>query len=171
MGLLLIYGMGASRLAAQLGITFDEAKDLMEKYFLTFPDIAKLMTQLEADVRETHMAVSPLDGRQVDLSNVMWGHPGKAAHAVNKAKNLPFQGCGASTTKLALCYIHENILKNNYNAKIIITVHDEILVEVIEAQAETVAKMVEVLMIEAFNFYAPDISMSVAAEIADHWIH
>ena len=125
MGLLLIYGMGVKKLSITLGIELKEAKELMKKYFKTFPKIKILMDKLTADVEKTRIAVSPLDGRTVDLRMVDWDHGGKKAHAINQAKNLPFQGCGASVSKLAMVWVWEAIRKEKLDAKVICVVHDK----------------------------------------------
>jgi len=93
------------------------------------------------------------------------------SHALNIAKNIPFQGAGASTTKLALCRIKRKLDKLKYDARLINVVHDEILVEVVTHEADIVAKLIEVEMVKAFNYYAPSVSMEAQAHIGDYWIH
>lgn len=167
----LIYGMGVKKLAKELGITLEEAKELREKYFEEFPKIRELMTRLGENIKKRKYALSPLDGRRRDLSSIDWDHPGRVASAMNQAKNLPFQGCGASTTKLALCRLKSRIDEEGWDARICIVVHDELVVEVHEDIAEEVAKGVEEEMIKAFNYFASSVPMKVSAEIGPHWIH
>ena len=66
---------------------------------------------------------------------------------------------------------HKMFLKENLDAFIIITVHDEILVECHKDVAERCAKIISSEMIEAFNYFAPDVPMRVDAQIGTHWIH
>ena len=167
----LIYGMGPSRLADQLGITYQEARGLINKYFQMFPKIKQVLSKFEKQVLDTHVAVSPLDGRIIDLNGIDWDNPGHVAHAKNQAKNFPFQGAGASVTKLALCRIKRAIKEKGYDAKLLVTVHDEIVLEAYKPEAEKVAKLVEEEMIKAFNKYAPNVKMEVDAIISDHWEH
>ena len=129
------------------------------------------MDKLTADVEKTRIAVSPLDGRIVDLRMVDWDHGGKKAHAINQAKNLPFQGCGASVSKLAMVWVWEAIRKEELNAKVICAVHDEIIVDALDTDAERVAEIMEEQMIRAFKYYAPSVPMEVKPEIADCWVH
>lgn len=166
----LIYGMGPGALSASLDIDYREASNLMNKYFQKFPSIDVCLQEFEAQVLETHIARSPLDGRMVDLSAIDWDNPKHVAHAKNQAKNLPFQGAGASVTKLALCKIMREIQKNDYDAKLLVTVHDEILLEVHKDEVEEVKVMMENEMISAFNKYAPEIKMEVDANVADYWV-
>lgn len=167
----LIYGMGPMKLAHTLEIDILEAKMLIQKYFRTFPQIKLTMARLEVQAKRSGMALSPLDGRQSSLAFVDWTNRKEAAHALNIAKNLPFQGAGASTTKLALCRIKRKLDKFKYDARLINVVHDEILVEVIEPEAKIVAKLVETEMVKAFNFYASSVSMEAQAHIGNYWIH
>lgn len=167
----LIYGMGPKKLAATLKITYEEAKDLLQKYFQIFPKIKNLMDSIEEQTLKTKVAYSPLDNRYRDLSHVDWIHKKKAAHAINQAKNMPFQGCGASVTKLAMCRIRRILKDKKYDARLVLTVHDEILVECNENIVDTVAKIVEEQMKAAFNHYAPSVEMDVTAKIADRWLH
>lgn len=167
----LIYGMGPGKLADTLKITIMEAKILIDKYFKTFPTIKELLDTLTDEAMRVKYAYSPLDGRRRIFSGIDWDHGGKVAHMKNIAKNQPFQGAGASVTKLALCRMKHKIDSTGWDARIINVVHDEILIEVLEEQALEVAQALEKIMKEAFNFYAPDIPMVAKAEIADEWIH
>jgi len=167
----LIYGIGPYKLAANLNISTDEAKTLMVKYFRTFPRIKKTLDQLVQYAKKNKYAYSPLDKRRRDLSTFDWDNNRQVAHALNISKNLPFQGAGASTTKLALCRIKKRIEDSNYDAKLVNVIHDEVLVEVHKTEAEEVAKMVELEMVKAFNYFAPSVPMEVEAAIGDYWIH
>ena len=88
----IIYGIGANKLAANLKIDVKEAKDLLTRYFLTFPRIKELIDKLAKDAEIHRYAISPLDGRRRDLADFDWDNPKHAGHAMNIAKNLPFQG-------------------------------------------------------------------------------
>jgi len=167
----LIYGMGPMKLSHTLDINMQEARYLINKYFFTFPYIKQAMDRLESHARRTHVALSPLDNRQSDLSSMDWEDGRQASHALNIAKNLPFQGTGASTTKLAMCRIKRRIDKYEYDARLINVVHDEILVEAHIDCVDKVAKLVETEMVTAFNFYAPSVPMEADAHIGDCWIH
>jgi DNA polymerase-1 len=166
----LIYGIGPKKLSENLEITYNQAKDLMTKYYRTFPQIKTLLDDLVKQARATQIAVSPLDGRQRDLKTFDWYDRKAVAHALNISKNLPFQGAGASVTKKALCNIQEKIQDKKLSAKLVNVIHDEIIVESKESCAQEMAKIVEAEMIKAFNHYAPSVKMEVEAQIEDHWV-
>lgn len=167
----LIYGIGPMKLSLNLNISIQKARNLMNKYFATFPAIKKTLDDLTKDARRNKYALSPLDGRRRDLTTFDWDDSRQVAHAFNIAKNLPFQGCGASTTKLAMCKLKNLFDKKKYDAKIINAIHDEILVEVHKDEAEEVAKYIKKAMIDAFYHYAPSVPMEVKPVIAGEWIH
>ena len=167
----LIYGIGPGRLAENLGISFMEAKTLMNKYFSTFPNIKKVLDQAVSAAKKRKFALSPLDKRRRDLSSFDWDDKRQVSHALNISKNIICQGASASITKLALCKVKEAIDGGNYDAKIVNVVHDEILVEAHEDEADEVGRLLEIEMIDAFKHYCPGISMEVEAVIDNHWVH
>lgn len=167
----LAYGMGAGKLAADMNISLQEAKDLIQLYFEKFPRVKSVLENFVTQALKNNYAYSPLDGRRRLFVGVDWDHSGQVAHMKNIAKNLPFQGAGASVTKLALCKMKKSIDRHRWEAMIILVVHDEILIEAKEEIAQEVAAELERCMISAFNFYAPSVKMTAKAEIADHWVH
>lgn len=167
----LLYGAGPKKLSTQLKIPYEDARALMNRYFTVFPSVKKFMDGVVDSVLQNRYALSPLDGRRVDLTGIDWDNRAVVAHAINQSKNLPFQGAGASTIKLALVRLRNRIKKNNYNAKIVNAIHDEILVEVAPEHTEAVKKATEEEMVKAFNHYADSVPMEVAAQVGKHWIH
>lgn len=167
----LLYGAGPKKLATQLRIPYEDAKALLTRYFTVFPKVHKFMSEVVERMEKEHYALSPLDGRRVDLSGLDWDNRALVAHSINQAKNLPFQGCGASTIKLALVRIKNRIKKEKLNARIVNAVHDEILCDVSPEHTEATKITVEEEMIKAFNHYAPSVPMEVVAEVGKHWIH
>jgi len=167
----LLYGAGPQKLSRQLKIPYSDARNLMNRYFAVFTKVKSFMDNVVDQVQINRYAISPLDGRRVDLSGIDWANKALVAHAVNQSKNLPFQGCGASTTKLALVRLSNRIKKNGYNAKIVNAIHDEILVEVAPEHTDEVKKATEEEMVKAFNHYADSVPMEVTAKVGKHWIH
>ncbi len=165
----LIYGMGPGKLADTINVSLSEAKEFIQKYFIAFPKIKETLDYFTNLAMENQYAWSPLDGRRRLFSGIDWDDKGIVSHLKNVAKNQPFQGAGASVTKLALCWIKREIDSNGWDAKIISVIHDEIVVEVKEEIAVEVAKMTREKMIAAFNHYAPDVPMEVAPTIGEHW--
>ena len=167
----LIYGIGPKKLSENLDISYDDARKLMDKYYRTFPEIKSLLDRLVAQARKTHIAKSPLDNRQRDLTTFDWFNRREVSHALNITKNLPFQGAGASVTKKALCLIRTEFIKHELDAKIVNVIHDEIVVEAHKTCAEQASKIVKDGMIDAFKFFAPDVPMEVNPALSNCWVH
>jgi len=167
----LLYGAGPKKLSTQLKISYDDAKGLLDRYFIVFKNVKKFMDSVVSQVKANKYAYSPLDGRRVYLDDIDWDNKAVVAHAINQAKNLPFQGGGASTIKLALVRLNNRIVKNNYNAKIVNAIHDEILVEVAPEDTEAVKIAVQEEMIKAFNHYADTVPMEVLPKVGKNWLH
>ena len=166
----LLYGAGPKKLSEKLKIPYSDARALMNRYFAVFTKVKKFMDEIVTRVELEHYALSPLDGRRVDMSETDWDNKASVAHAINQAKNLPFQGAGASTTKLALVRLNNRIRKNGYHAKIVNSIHDEILIEVAPEHTEEVKLAAEEEMIKAFNIYADSVPMEVNPKVGKHWI-
>ena len=167
----LIYGIGPKKLSENLDISYDDARQLMDKYYRTFPEIKSLLDTLVVQARQTHVAKSPLDNRQRDLTTFDWFNRREVAHALNITKNLPFQGAGASVTKKALCLIRQEFKSNEMDARIVNVIHDEIVVEAHNNCAKEAATIVKDGMINAFKYFAPDVPMEVNPEISHCWVH
>jgi len=167
----LLYGAGPQKLSRTLKIPYGDARNLMNRYFTVFTKVKKFMDDVVEQVQVNKYAVSPLDKRRVDLFGIDWENKAMVAHAINQSKNLPFQGTGASTTKLALVRLNNRIKKSKYNAKIVNAIHDEILVEVAPEHTQEVKIAIEEEMVKAFNHYADSVPMEVTAKVGKHWIH
>ncbi len=166
-----VYGMSAYGLSKTLKIEPTEAKRLLNLFFSSFPKIKIFLSERERITRKLKCAISPLDGRIRDLGNIDWDDWRKSGHALNIGKNHPIQGVSASITKLALIKVQNYIEKFNLQAKIVAVIHDEMIVECHKNIADEMADVVSSKMIEAFNYYCPDIPMEVKPDVGTHWIH
>ena len=82
--------------------------------------------------------------------------------------NAPIQGTNSDVIKQAMIYIVDRI--KSYGAKLLLTVHDEVVVESREDCADKVADIVSTAMIEGFNYFVPEVKMHADADIADYWV-
>jgi DNA polymerase-1 len=167
----LIYGAGPGRISQMLNIPEEEAKTLLNKYFKTYPKIRGFLDMLanEALVNKYSYTIS---GRKRYFEFPSLDDPDyrkKIARIKRQASNNFIQGSSADVTKLALVYTNASIFEKKIDAKILMVVHDEIVTEVIESQAELMARTQEECMIKAFYTYFKKIPMIVEAEIADYW--
>jgi DNA polymerase-1 len=138
-----IYGMGEGALAKQTGVTRDEAARFIEAYFERYSGVARFMTQtIEAAGRGE--AVRTLLGRRRFLPNLHSANRGLRAEAERVAKNTPIQGTAADILKVAMVKLGSGDVVPG--ARMVLTVHDELVFEVPEAKvADAIARIREAM--------------------------
>lgn len=144
----LMYGRGANSLAAQLGVGSEEAKRLLDKYFDTYKQVKKWLDSIAKSTVKRGFSET-IAGRKrwyelPDHSDPTYDR--QISQIERMAKNTPIQGSSADMMKYALIYIHEAFKKENLDATIVHTVHDEIVTEAAADQAEHVAEVVKAQM-------------------------
>lgn len=166
----LFYGSSALSLSENLNIPHKEAKELMEKYYKTFPNLHRYFTfQNNFGIQKLYSrGLAPFN--RVRFYNVP-RNQGERASIGRKAQNAGIQGTSADITKLALVYIKEFIEKKNLQKKIRITlqVHDEIICEVHDSVVEKWAVIQSKLMEKAANVIIPGGWLKAEAEIMKRW--
>jgi DNA polymerase-1 len=137
-----IYGMGSVALAKRLGISRKEAKSFIEAYFLRYEGVRTFMAETLERARAEGVVRTILGRRRV-LRDIDSRHHGKRAYAERIAQNTPIQGSAADLLKLAMLAFDEPVVAG---ARMVLTVHDELVFEVPaehieEAIAETKSRM------------------------------
>ena len=169
----LMYGRGANSLAAQLEVSPEEAKALLKKYFKTYGGVKRWLDKTAKDAIRNGYSTT-LGGRK------RWFTPPDPADPSyerqlggieRQGKNTPIQGTSADMVKYALVYIYDKIKEKGYEAWPIHTVHDEVVIEVREDQAEEVREMVEKQMIRAAKVLLKKVPVKVDAKVSDVWEH
>ena len=157
----LIYGMGSSRLAKNLGISTKEAKEYIERYFASFSTIKSYLASIKTHSRE-HGRIFTLLGRQrvFDFSSA---GPREQALYEREAVNSVFQGSAADIIKLAMNAIYPLLDENH---KMILQIHDELIFEVAKNEAENFAKKVANIMENVVSLNVP---LKVNYAIAKSW--
>jgi DNA polymerase-1 len=167
----LMYGRGPVSLGAQLGLSVEDAKKLLDVYFSTYKKVKKWLDTLGREaVRQGY--VKSLNGRKRSFIMPDKSDPDyqRLIGAVERqGKNMPIQGTSADITKYALIYIHDAIKKEKFDAHLIHTVHDEIVTEAKEEVVDKVAELVEEKMIEAGKKLIKLVPIKVDVHIADCW--
>lgn len=129
----LLYGMGPQKLAQSLGITMDEAKATMERYFVNLPNIKTWITRVKAEARMDGYAQTSF-GRRRELPMIKSNDNAAKAMSEREAANHHIQGAAADIMKIALVRLH-NMMRKYYGGKvrIVCTVHDSVILEVDES--------------------------------------
>jgi DNA polymerase-1 len=159
----LIYGMGEARLAREQGISRDEARRFMDAYFQRFVGVRNFMNQTVEGARSGE-AVQTILGRRRFLPNLHSANRGLRFEAERVAKNTPIQGTAADILKLAMIAIGEGEVVPG--ARMILTVHDELVFEVPEAHVDEAKPKIKEAMEKAFVL---DVPLVVDVGDGAHW--
>ena len=136
----LIYGMGAFGLASQLGIERNAAQQFIDKYFARYPGVAHYMQQTRESARAKGY-VETVFGRRLTLTDINGGSGPRRAGAERAAINAPMQGTAADLIKLAMIAVDEWLRGERLASKLIMQVHDELVLEVPAAELDVVKRV------------------------------
>jgi len=125
----IIYGMGPQRLAGELGIPFAEAAEYIKRYFERLPGVRAWLDRTLEEARESGY-VKTMYGRRRYLPELRGGPGGARAQAERIAINTPIQGSAADLIKFAMVRLHSTITEKKLAGRMLLQVHDELLVEV-----------------------------------------
>lgn len=163
----LIYGMSSFGLAKQLGINRKEADDYIKRYFDRYPGVAKYMEQTRAKAHELGY-VETLMGRRLYLPALKSKNVMEKKAAERAAINAPLQGTAADIIKKAMIDFNTWIKQHqNMHAHLIMQVHDELVVEVPNEHAETLAKELKHAMEHSIKLSIP---LHTEVEVGDRWL-
>ncbi len=165
----LAYGRGPGSLAVQLGVTPEDARALIEKYFQAYTGIQRWLDKAAREAVRRGYSDTPLGRRRFyDIpSRDDPDYRTKIGSIERQGKNSPIQGGNADMTKIALVYLRQAL--QGYDARLVNTVHDEIVVEVVAEQAEDVKAIVEHEMIRAGEQILTQVPVVADATIGDYW--
>ena len=150
----IIYGISSFGLGRDLSISRNEAKEYIENYFYTYPKIKSFLDGLVESARSKGYSETIL-GRRRPIPEI------RAKNAVTRqfgervAMNAPIQGTAADIMKLAMIRVYDALKADNLRSRLIIQVHDEILVETFESEKETVKEIITDSMVNAVSFKVP----------------
>jgi DNA polymerase I len=165
----IIYGISAFGLANNLGIGRDEAKTFIEKYFEKFPGVKTYMDDKREEVKAKGY-VETIFGRRAHLPSIKDKNPNMRQFAERQAINAPIQGSAADVIRRAMIRLPAAMEQAGLDARMLLQVHDELVFEVPEEQAEDLIGLVKKVMSGA-ALPAIDISvpLDVDAKAGHHW--
>ena len=150
----LIYGMGAFGLASNLGIDQKAAKNYIDRYFDRFAGVKRYMDETRAQAAAQGY-VETLFGRRIVLPEIQGGSGPRRAAAERQAINAPMQGTAADLIKLAMIAVQAEIDRAGKSTRIVMQVHDELVFELPEAEADWVRTEVPRLMAGVASLKVP----------------
>jgi len=137
----IIYGQGAFGLADNLGISRTEAKEIIDNYKKEFPNIQKYMDQQINNAKELGF-VETLMGRKRWLRDINSSNFTVRGFAERNAINSPIQGSAADMIKLAMIRIHNEMKNKNWESKMILQVHDELVFDAVENELPALKELI-----------------------------
>jgi DNA polymerase-1 len=150
----LIYGMSPFGLARQLGIDRGSAQRYVERYFARYPGVKRFMDATRHSARETGY-VETVFGRRLYLPDIRSGNAAQRQYAERSAINAPMQGTAADIIKRAMIAVDAWCQREDAPARLIMQVHDELVLEVREGAAESVAAAIRQRMTVAGELRVP----------------
>ncbi|MDB5801107.1 MAG: polymerase [Rhodocyclales bacterium] len=133
----LIYGMSAHGLAKQIGVERSAAQLYIDRYFARYPGVARYMEETRALARENGY-VETVFGRRLYLPEIKSSNAGRRQGAERAAINAPMQGTAADIVKLAMRAVYDWLPREGLQSKLLLQVHDELILEVPDAELERV---------------------------------
>jgi DNA polymerase-1 len=157
----IMYGKGAYSLSKDIGVTVKEADAFLKNYLAAFPSVSGYMDKTIADAKANGY-VSTLFGRRRTLPELSSTNFNVRASGERMARNTPIQGTAADVIKLAMVRVWKRLRDEKMASRLILTVHDELIVEAPEAEAEQAARILREEM-EGCVQYAVPLSTDVHA--------
>ncbi|TBX15861.1 DNA polymerase I [Corynebacterium diphtheriae] len=161
----LVYGLSAFGLSQQLNIPAGEAKVIMESYFERFGGVKRYLDQVVEQARKDGFT-STLFGRRRYLSELSSDNRVARENAERAALNAPIQGTAADIIKIAMLRVDARLTAENCQSRVLLQVHDELVLEVASGEREKVQQFVEEEMDAAISLRVP---LEVSAGVGTNW--
>ena len=162
----IIYGVSAFGLAAQLGISRTEAKEIIDQYFVEFPKVKTFMDQSITDARDNGYVETVL-GRRRYLRDILSANMNERGFAERNAINAPIQGSAADMIKVAMIQIQDFLEKENLKSKMILTVHDELVFDAHKDEVDYLKVQINKIMCEAMDL---GVAMETGIGVGENWL-
>ena len=138
----IVYGISAHGLSQDLNISRKEAQDYIDKYFATYPKIKEYMDQTVESAKETG-GITTMFGRIRPIPELSSSNFVQRQFGERVAMNSPIQGTAADIIKIAMIRVHDRLWKEGLKSRLILQVHDELLIETIEEEKDCVVAILE----------------------------
>lgn len=162
-----IYGMSAFRLANDLGISRTQAAEFIENYFKTYSSVNDFINSTIQKTEETGF-VQTIFGRKRQIANINSKNKLEKSGAERMAVNTPVQGSAADIVKKAMLDVSKALEEENTQAKLILQVHDELLVECPD-NPQTIEKTISIIKEKMENAVKLNVPLKVSIEYGKNW--
>ena len=162
----IIYGVSAFGLSQQTNLNRTESKELIDTYYKTYPKLKEYISK-QVDFAREHGYVETVLGRRRYLKDINSQNSIVRGSAERNAINAPIQGSAADIIKLAMIKIHQKINEENWQSKMLLQVHDELVFDVLKSEKNDFEKMVKNCMECAFDIGLP---LVVDIGFGENWL-
>ena len=162
----IIYGQGAFGLAEQTGLSRTEAKEMIQNYFETYPELKKYMAEQVKKAQDTGYVETILN-RKRHLKDINSANFVVKAHAERNAVNAPIQGSAADIIKIAMIKIDQELTAKKMKTKMLLQVHDELVFEAPADEVQEAQSLIKKEMESAFDTQVP---LLVEVGVGDNWL-
>ena len=161
----IVYGISSFGLGQDLNITRKEAESYINQYFATYPGIKNYLDGLVTEAKETG-SVSTLYGRKRPVPEISSSNFMQRSFGERIAMNSPIQGTAADIMKIAMLRVDRALKEKQLKSRILLQIHDELLIEAPEEEASLVAELLQNEMMAAAELSVP---LSVEVKTGDNW--
>ena len=161
----IIYGKTAWGLAEDLEISPKDAEDFINRYLGVYPEIKKYMIDI-VDFANKNGYVETLSKRRRYIPELKSKVYMQREFGKRTALNAPIQGTAADIIKIAMINLDKYLEENNLNTKLLLQVHDELILEVLENEVKEIEKIVPKIMKEAYDI---GVSLDTSCEVGKSW--
>jgi len=162
----IVYGVSAFGLSQQTNLNRTEAKELIDTYYSSYPKLRAYMSD-QVDFAREHGYVTTVLGRRRYLKDINSQNAVVRGAAERNAVNAPIQGSAADIIKLAMIRLHQKIQDENWQAKMLLQVHDELVFEVPKSELDAFQQIVKKEMEAAFDL---DVPLVVDLGVGQNWL-
>lgn len=157
----IVYGISSFGLSQDLSISKKEAAEYIERYFATYPGIKRFLDQLVTDAKEKGY-VTTMFGRRRPVPELQSNNFMQRSFGERIAMNTPIQGTAADIIKIAMIRVHDRLEREHLKSKLLLQVHDELLIEAAEEELEQVHQILEEEM-----HHAAELSVQLEIDMHD----
>ena len=162
----IIYGISSFGLSTDLGIPIYQAKEFIDNYFRTYPKVYEYMEKLKKDAK-AHGFAKTYFGRIRYIPELTMSNRNMQMFGERVAMNMPLQGSASDIIKLAMIKVHKALKDNNLKSKLIMQVHDELIIDTYEDEIEIVSKILKENM---ENVVSLPVKLVADLGVGDSWL-
>lgn len=162
----IIYGVSAFGLSNQTNLSRSEAKELIDTYYATYPQLRNYI-QDQVDLARENGYVETVLGRRRYLKDINSSNHVVRSGAERNAVNAPIQGSAADIIKLAMINIHKEMTAMNCKSRMLLQVHDELVFDIDKEELEPMKKLIKTHMEQAYSMAVP---LDVEIDLGDNWL-